>query len=110
MKRSFFIAVFLIQMILCFSQENKSFVGTIIRESFTKETVDLQNSESEIYWVLYCDDNIKRQLIFQEENGYLKYFKYIDKKVIVFGELMNWETAHHKTEELIIVKDIQFKD
>lgn len=107
MKRFFLITIFLMQTLLCFSQEKRYFAGTIVRESFAKEDVDFQNPESEIYWILYCDDNIKRQLIFQEKNCYSKYLKYVDKKVLVFGELMNWETAHHKTEELIIVTNIQ---
>lgn len=47
------------------------------RESFTKGDVELQNSESEIYWILYCEDNIKYQLFFQEENCYTKYSKYV---------------------------------
>lgn len=107
MKRVFFIFIFSIQMFLCFSQEKRAFVGTIFRESFTKESVEFTKPESEIYWILYCDDNIKRQLVFQEKKDYSKYLKYVNKKVMIFGEIIKWETAHHKTEELISVMNIQ---
>ncbi|UTC55951.1 DUF4431 domain-containing protein [Treponema sp. OMZ 906] len=108
MKKVFLFLFFLIQTVLSFSQEKKAFIGTIIRENFFKETTEIKNTESEIYWLLYCDDITKRQLVFRDgDNGYLKYRKYLDKKVIVFGEVMNWETAHHKTKELIIVKNMK---
>lgn len=108
MKKSIFLIILVIQTFLCFSQEKKAYYGKIVRESFSKETTENKNSELEIYWILNCDDGLNRQLIFLDgENEYSKYKKFLNSKVMVFGEIMSMETAHHKTKELIVVKNIQ---
>lgn len=108
MKRIFFILIILTEASMCFSQESKAFIGEIVLESFINKTLEnYYNPAPEIYWMLNCDDDKRRQLVFySENNGYAKYQKYLDCKVIVFGKIINCETAHHKTEELILVNDI----
>ncbi len=107
MKKVIFIILILFETVFCFSQENKAFIGEIVREVFINETkTSSYNAEPEIYWILHCADNKRRQLVFREKKDYSKYSKYVNGKVVVLGKVINSETAHHKTDELIIVSDI----
>ena len=107
-----------------YESANSEFIGFISREDFPgpPNYESIENGDAkETYWILELLDsinvvrkdgtngyasNVSRIQLILKDYQYQKYTSFINKRVKVVGKLQHAATGHHKTEVLIIVKEI----
>lgn len=106
MMKKFLIALILfVEAFAAFSEGRKLyFIGTVKSESFPVDEFGGIGREENVWILQGKNKSEKRQLVFLNgKKDYDTYRPMLNQRVLVYGETMDWQNAHHKTPQLIIV-------